>query len=241
MHFSLTYSRYFYQGAVDVYMSRVVYIGNSTFEHNGPVSVLKSQQWRGHSAGLSIGTRESTNNSGIHFMVTDCTFRNNTSNAPPGDVGATTTVLATSIFPGRGGGFSILVNIGFPANATIENCVIKENSATYFGGGFYLGFSGYSSHNVVINKTKFVRNRCDSAGGLQYGVLQGIGRGANIVFLLTNAEFVENSGRLGGGMHIYATGKWRSKYLLPIWINYYYNSCTYTCSFSVCMYCPRGS
>ncbi len=86
--------------------------------------------------------------------------------------------------------------------------MFQENSATNFGGGIYLGFSGYSSHEIVINKTKFVRNRCDSAGGIQYGLLEGIGRGANIVFLLTNAEIVENSARFGGGMHVFATGKW---------------------------------
>ncbi len=107
-----------------MYMSRVVYIGNCTFEHNGPVLVLKPQQYRGHSAGLSIGTKEeSTNNSEIHFMVTDCTFRNNTSNAPPDNVGASTRTLTTFIFPGRGGGCSILMNTSFPDNVTVENCV----------------------------------------------------------------------------------------------------------------------
>ncbi len=193
----------------------MVYIGNCTFEHNGPVLVLKPQQYRGHSAGLSIGTREeSTNNSGIHFMVTDCIFLNNTSNAPPDSMGATTRLYTAFTFPGRGGGCSILMNTSFPANATIENCIFEENRATNFGGGIYLGFSGYSSHEIVINKMKFVRNRSGSAGGLQYGFLEGVGRGADIVLLLTNTEFVENSARFGGGMHIFATGKWRFMCLL---------------------------
>ncbi len=201
--FCQIYSRYFYQGAVDVYMSRVVYIGNCTFEHNGPVSVLKPQQYRGHSAGLSIGTREkSTTYSEIHFMVTDCTFRNNSSNAP---LGATlTSVLKTFIFPGRGGGCSILMNTSFPANATVENCVFEENCATTFGGGLCLGFGGYSSHEIVINKTKFIRNRSHGAGGLFYAFLQGVGRGADL--LLTNSEFIENLAQLGGGTSIFAAG-----------------------------------
>ncbi len=207
--------RYFYQGAVDVYRSVMVYIGNCTFEHNGPVLVLKPQQYRGHSAGLSIGTKEeSTNNSGIHFMVTDCTFRNNTSNAPPDNVGPTTRLYTTFTFPGRGGGCSMLMNTSFPANATIENCVFEENSAANFGGGLYLGFSGYSSHNIAVNKARFVRNRCGSAGGLQYGFLEEVGREADIVLLLTNSEFVKNTARFGGGMDIFASGKWR----LRCWI-----------------------
>ncbi len=188
-----------------MYMSRVVYIGNCTFEHNGPVSVLKPQQYRGHSAGLSIGTREeSTNDPEVFFMVTDCTFRNNSNNAPLANVGATTRVLTTFTFPGRGGGCSILMNTSFPANATVENCVFEENSATTFGGGLYLGFGGYSSHEIVINKTKFIRNRSHGAGGLFYGFLQGVGRGADL--LLTNSEFIENLAKLGGGTHIFAAG-----------------------------------
>ncbi len=195
-----------------MYMSRVVYIGNCTFEHNGPVLVLKPQMNRGHSAGLSIGTREeSTENPGIHFMVTDCIFRNNTSNVPPG-MGTTTRVLITFTFPGRGGGCSILMNTSFPANATIENCVFEENSATNYGGGLYLAFAGYSSHEIVINKTKFIRSRAGrGAGGLSYGFLQGVGPGADL--LLTNSEFVENSAQFGGGAYISAAGKWRSIFL----------------------------
>ncbi len=204
--------RYFYQGAVDVYRSSLVYIGNCTFEHNGPVPVVKPQQYRGHSAGLSIGTKEeSTNNSRIHFMVTDCTFRNNTSNAPPDKVGATTRLYTTFTFTGRGGGCSILVNVRFPASATVENCVFEENSAANFGGGIYLGFSGYSSHKIIVNKARFVRNRSGSAGGLQYGFSKEVGREADIVLLLTNSEFVKNSARFGGGTHIFAGGK--SKWL----------------------------
>ncbi len=198
-----------------MYMSRVVYIGNCTFEHNGPVLVLKTQQYRGHSAGLSIGTKEeSTNNSGIHFMVTDCTFRNNTSNALTSNVAATATVLTSLIFPGRGGGCSILMNTSFPANATVENCMFQENSASNIGGGIYLVFSGYSSHEIVINKTKFLQNYCDSAGGLQYGLSEGVQRGANIVFLVIDSEFVENSARFGGGIHFFVPGKWKLKYVI---------------------------
>ncbi len=196
-----------------MYMSGVVYIGNCTFEHNGPVLVVKPQQYRGHSAGLSIGTREeSTNNSGVHFMVADCTFLNNTSKAPPDNVGATTRLHTTFAFVGRGGGCSILMNTSFPANVTIENSTFKDNSATSFGGGLYMGFGGFSSHEVVVNKAKFERNRSVSAGGLVYTFLDWVERGADL--LLTNSEFVENSARVGGGALVYPGGKWRNNWYI---------------------------
>ncbi len=100
------------------------------------------------------------------------------------------------------------MNTGVPANATFENCIFEENSATSFGGGIYFGFHGYSSYEFVINKTKFTRNRSHSAGGLFYSFVQGVG--CEAVFLLTNSEFVENSAQVGGGTYTYAAGKWRS-------------------------------
>ncbi len=180
-----------------------MYIGNCTFEHNGPVSVFKPQKYRGHSGGLSIGTEEeSTNGTEIHFMVTGCTFRNNTSITPPDELGASTRALTTFFFPGRGGGCSIHVNTTSSANATVENCVFEENSATVFGGGLYLGFSGYSFHEIVVNNTKFVRNRSDSAGGLLYGFQEGPEQGDDIILVVSNSVFVENSARFGGGISI---------------------------------------
>ncbi len=155
-----------------------------------------------------MGTHEeSTNGTGIHFMVTGCTFRNNTSITPPDELvtGASTRALVTFVFPGRGGGCSILMNTTSPANATVENCVFEDNSATIFGGGLYLGFSGYSFHEIIVNNTRFVRNRSDSAGGLQYGFLEGLEQGDNIILVVSNSVFVENSARFGGGMLIIYT------------------------------------
>ncbi len=155
-----------------------------------------------------MGTEEeSTDGTGIHFMIMGCTFRNNTSITPPDELGATTRLLSTFLFPGRGGGCSILMNTTSLANATVENCVFEDNSATVFGGGLYLGFSGYSFHRITVNNTKFIRNRSDSAGGLQYGFLAGLEQGDDIILAVSNSEFVENSARFGGGMLIiYAAG-----------------------------------
>ncbi len=191
-----------------MYKSNVVYIGNCTFEHNGPVSIIKPQQYRGHAGGLSMGTEEeSTNGTEIHFMVTGCTFRNNTSSTPPDELGATTRVLIRFVFPGRGGGCSILVNTTSPANTSIENCIFEENEASIAAGGLYLGFSGHSSHDVTVNNTKFVRNRSDSAGGMHYSFLEGSGQGDSTILVLSNSEFVGNSARFGGGIHIFLAGK----------------------------------
>ncbi len=164
-----------------------------------------------------MGTdEESTDGTGIHFMVTGCTFRNNTSITPPDDLGATTRLLTTFVFNGRGGGCSILMNTTSPANATVDNCDFEENRASLFGGGLYLAVSGYATHDVTINNTKFVRNRSVSAGGLHlnYGFLGRFGQGHDSILLLSNSVFVENSARFGGGMHIlYAGGKLQEVHL----------------------------
>ncbi len=212
---------YFYQGALDIYKSNTVYISKCTFEHNGPASIFKPQQYRGHAGGLSIGTEEeSTKGTGLQFMVTGCTFRNNTSSTPPDELGASTRLLTTFVFIGRGGGCSILVNTTSPANATVENCAFEHNIATVFGGGLYLAFSGYSAHVITVNNTRFVRNRSDSAGGLQYGFLEGLEQRDDIILVVSNSEFVENSARFGGGIHIlYAAGNVNYKRYLSCPIN----------------------
>ncbi len=222
---------YFYQGALDVYKSKVVYIGNCTFEHNGPAFIFKPQQYRGHAGGLSIGTEEeSTDGTRMHFMVTGCTFRNNTSSTPPDELGATTRVLIRFVFPGRGGGCSILVNTSSPANTTIKDCVFEDNIATTVAGALYLGFSGHSSHDVVVNNTKFVRNRSDSGGAIHYGFLEGHEQGDSTILVLSNTEFVENSAQFGGGMHIFLAGKQEVHLRCPINVS----------SFACFSYCECG-
>ncbi len=201
--------RYFYQGAVDIFKSIMVYVDNCVFEHNGPVSVVKAQQYRGHAGGLSIGTEEEEPTSvlGVHFTVKDCVFRNNTSNPLANIFLTASELLQAFVFPGRGGGCIILMNTSFSANATIENCLFEDNFATNFGGGVYLGFSGYSSHAFLVNRTKFVKNRSITGGGLHYGFLEGVGQGVDIMLTVLNSEFVENSATYGGGTYLYAAGK----------------------------------
>ncbi len=194
---------------MDVYRCNIVYVGNCTFEHNGPVPLIKPEQYRGHAGGLSIGTEseEASDSLEVHFTVKDCVFRNNTSNPPESLILSTTDLFQAFQFPGRGGGCSILLNTSFPANATIENCLFENNFAVTFGGGLYLGFSGYSDHIIYITETRFVRNRSGSSGGLQYGFLEGVEQEVDIRLLVHNSEFTENSARFGGGTFIYAAGK----------------------------------
>ena len=45
----------FSQGAIDIYNCLQVVIQNCNFNNNGPADVIKQEQYRGHSAGLSIG------------------------------------------------------------------------------------------------------------------------------------------------------------------------------------------
>ena len=45
----------FVQGAVDIYASPNVFVRRSTFSGNGFATVFKSELYRGHAGGLSIG------------------------------------------------------------------------------------------------------------------------------------------------------------------------------------------
>ena len=66
-----------------------VVVTNCTFEHNGPVTVFKQEQYRGSAAGISIGYDdnhynaesgtpiESVPDGAGSVSVTNCTFQNN--------------------------------------------------------------------------------------------------------------------------------------------------------------------
>lgn len=187
----------------------MVLVDNCTFEHNGPVSLLKKEQYRGHAGGLSIGTEveEQRDDLSVCFTIKNCLFQNNTSDPPANLTISTTQLFQAFLFPGRGGGCSILMNTSFPANSTIEDCVFENNSANTFGGGLYLGFSGYSDHIIFVNRTRFERNRSGTAGGLQYGFLEGVEQEVDIRLLVQDSEFVENSAVYGGGTFMYAAGE----------------------------------
>ena len=197
--------RYFFQGAVDIYNSPFVTVTGSTFEHNGPVAIVKNESYRGHSGGLSVGYNDIAEREGGLIQISNCTFRNNTSNPSAAVQQSTTQLLQRFVFTGRGGGCAITVNSTFNLSASIESSYFEENSALSFGGGLYIGFSAYSPHTVTVMRSRFVNNSCNSsAGGLQFGFIEALT--SSITLILESSEFIQNSAQFGGGVHLFALG-----------------------------------
>ena len=144
---------------------------------------------------------------GIH--ISGCAFRNNTSDPQKsGDLVTTTQLLQDYIFPGRGGAIAITINSSFAFNASIEDCVIHNSYATSFGGGIYLGYSGYAAHTTSVNRTIFVSNRCDGpSGGLQLGFIEGGANGFTVRLEVYNSEFYDNEAEFGGAIHMFSNRK----------------------------------
>ncbi len=200
--------RYFFQGAVDVYNCDNVVVSNSLFEHNGPVSVIKRGEYRGHAGGLSLGYFYSRNVSSPIAQVIGCTFRNNTSDPLASIVQSTSQLFQQFVFSGRGGGCAITINSMNSLSATVEDCYFEENFARSFGGGLYVGFSGNNSHIVVVRRTTLVRNKTPgAAGGLEIGFVQGADENfANQIYIY-DSVFVENEASFGGGAYIFCPGR----------------------------------
>ena len=205
-----TIYRYFIQGAVDVFNCSVVLVTNCTFEHNGPVSVIK-KQYRGHAGGLSLSYhKHKIFSMRPQFRVKKCTFRNNTSDPLASIQQSSTQILQRYIFTGRGGGCAIpIFSSSVPSNVTLEDCLFEENFARTLGGGLYVAFDGHLDHIVVLNRIKFVGNKCHSAGGLAVGFIFGSNQMNNVSSLFAyNSEFIENRAVLGGGAAVYPARKY---------------------------------
>ena len=190
---------------MDVYDSPFVTVIDSTFEHNGPVTVIKNQSYRGHSGGLSVGYNDFGERDRGFLQMTNCTFRNNTSSAFAVTQQSTTQLLERFIFTGRGGGCAILINSTFNFSASVENSSFEDNLSSSVGGGLYTGFSGHAPHTVTVTRSRFVNNSgTDFAGGLQFGYLEGLA--SRITLIVESSVFIQNSALYGGGIYLFVQG-----------------------------------
>ena len=180
---------------------------NCTFEHNGPVSVIKDP-YRGHAGGLSVSYHQNKMFSmRPQLRVEKCTFRNNTTDPLASIQQSSTQIVLRRVFTGRGGGCAIPMFSSLPSNVTLEDCLFEENFARTLGGGLYVAFDGHLDHLVVLNRIKFVRNKCRLAGGLAVGFAFG-SNAENVSSLLAyNSEFIENQAEFGGGAGLFPAGK----------------------------------
>jgi len=183
-------------------------VTNCTFEHNGPVSVIKRGQYRGHAGGLSVGyCQDQMIVARPQLRIENCTFRNNTSDPEASLQQTTTQLLQRLAFTGRRGGCSIPISSSFPSNVTVENCLFEENFARSFGGGLYVAFDGQLDHQVILNRIKVVRNNCPmAAAGLAVGYITGSTAGSVSSLFAYNSEFIENQATFGGGVGVFPAG-----------------------------------
>ena len=176
------------------------------FEHNGPASVIKAEEYRGHSSGLSVG---------FHLLptapvviVSHCLFRNNTSNPSSHIIQTPSDTVQFSRFTGRGGGCSFPINPLLSLNATIEDCIFEENFANTFAGAVYINFFGVGQHNFTIRRVKFIKNYAPTAGALLCGIRKGGFPEAEIKILVYDSIFNENEAVIGGGTATILAGKY---------------------------------
>ena len=204
-----------------MFMCFQVTISDCIFEHNGPVTILKDDQYRGSAAGISIGYDDNhyndtgtptdtipTGNGSV--TVTGCIFRNNTNSPLLDDQVNPHAFFSRFVFPGRGGALSLTVNSSFPFDANIDNCLVENNFAQLFGGGFYIAFSGYHEHLTVVNNSKFIGGhaRDGGGGGLVVGFVEaGRSESFSVRLEIFNSNFTENRAVFGGGIFFFAGRK----------------------------------
>ena len=177
------------------------------FEHNGPTSVIKEEEYRGSSGGLSVGFNLVPTAPVV--IVSHCLFRNNTSNPSSHIIQTTTDVVQFSRFTGRGGGSSFLINPLLSLNATIEYCIFEENFAISFGGGLYITLFGNQQHNFNVRQVKFIKNYAPTAGALVLGIRKEGFQEAENKFLVYDSIFIENEAVSGGATTTLFTGKFK--------------------------------
>lgn len=193
----------------------MVEVFNCIFEHNGPVYTLRSNQYRGHAAGLSVGyDDENVQNLPTQMgrvIVKNCTFRNNTSDPEAGasfedvEPNRSHEILRGFVLSGRGGGVAINLNSTFPFAVSIDDCTVEDNRAQAFGGGMYLLFGAYTSHVMNMNNTRFTNNWSGRGGGLSLAAIEG--QGDDLAWAITDSKFENNQANLGGGIFIHISSK----------------------------------
>jgi hypothetical protein len=196
--------RYFFQGALDLYNCDFIQVTGSVFEHNGPTSVIKEDQYRGHAGGLSIGYHLTP--TPPVAVISGCLFRNNTSDPSSDLVQTTSDLVRSSQFTGRGGGCAFPVNPLYSLNATVKDCTFEDNFANSFGGGLYVAFNGKEHNTVILRRVVFLRNRAPTAGALEVGFVSGGNPGAQNGLLAYDSVFIENQATFGGGVYFFTLG-----------------------------------
>ena len=195
---------------MNIFNSPNVIVKNCTFDNNTCSSYFTRQPFQGNAGGLSIGynsellTTISFND--VNIIVTDCSFTNNHA-VPPSDLQLSPTQLqARRIFSGRGGGLSIVINITSEIHCTLNNSKFANNFAENFGGGLYVFISESSTMDqvYVFENNIFVSNEATYGGACTFVRFTDalIPEGYYQTAKFCNCHFINNSARIGGGLHM---------------------------------------
>ena len=196
-------------GAVNIFNSPNVIVKNCTFDNNTSSSYFTRQPFQGNAGGLSVGYNSrlaTTSVNDVNITVTDCSFTNNRA-APPTNLQLSPTELqARRIFSGRGGGLSIVINITSEIHCTLNNSRFINNFAENFGGAVYV----FISESSTMNQFYMFENNIFTSNGATYGGACTFVRFSDVLipegFYQTasfhNCSFVNNTARIGGGLHV---------------------------------------
>ena len=209
---------------MDILNSLDVLVHDSIFENNGPVTVNKRIQFRGHSGGLSVAFATAAPISGRSELTADIRntiFRNNSVLASVSSRQTTSQLLRQFLITGRGGGCTFIVHSVTTVVATITGCIFERNSALSYGGAMFLAWTLVFNHTVTIDNTSFIENECPGgAGGLEIGFgFSGPEERANKL-LASNLTFVRNKAAYGGGAYVFIA----SEFYFTVCLHY---SCHY--------------
>ena len=213
---------YFANGALDIYMCFQVNISDSIFEHTGPVNITKLDRYRGSAAGVSIGYNDNGDNytngtlpesvldNGGYVNITGCVFRHNEQRPLQDDEISVHEFLDSYRFAGRGGALCLTVNSTFAFDAYINDCIVEYSYAKSLGGGFYIAYSGYHEHVIVVNNSRFVDGYAEDfgGGGLFVGFVEaGRPRSFSVHLDVLNSNFTDNRAIFGGAIFFQAGRK----------------------------------
>ena len=165
-----------------------------------------NDRFRADAPGLSVSYKfERVPNSCPTLMVQGCTFKENRANISDTLLEEQSSqVLNENYYPARGGALSLIITESLTnINASVVDCVFVRNEAHSFGGAIYIGLDGSNTtHSMVVSNTQFIENKCSEGGGgaVLLGYFKRKADSDPSVFTFSDCNFVNNSGRSGGGI-----------------------------------------
>lgn len=194
-------------GAVNIFNSPNVIVTNCTFLNNTSDTYFTRKPYQSNAGGLSIGynsivTTVPLNN--MNITVCNCNFINNHAGLPA----SPNEVQESRIFSGRGGGFSLVVNVTGIVNCVVSNTIFVRNTAENLGGGVYVSISESSTLQqfYLFANNIFTSNTASYGGGFFFANLVIPFNNFSQTIIIFNSVFTRNmADQIGGGVYIFSS------------------------------------